>query len=226
MAFEKKGKFTTPVGIAKFPSLTRPDTKFDKAGVYKTGLICERDDPKTQALIEKLEAARDEYREARLEEAKPAERKKMEKYTVADVCEEEVDDEGEATGRVIFKAKMRASFEDKDTGEVKNLEPRIFDAKNKPIKNFRNLRLFGGSQIALAGEIKAYDMPSAKQFGISLNLKAVQIRQLAEGGDGESFGFGEDEDGFEASGAESMGNASSDSAAPSEGEDSEEEDDF
>lgn len=45
-------KFTSPKGTAVYPSLTRPDTRFNAEGVYKTGLEL----PKKEAdgLVEKL----------------------------------------------------------------------------------------------------------------------------------------------------------------------------
>jgi hypothetical protein len=48
-----KKYFTTPRGIASYPKLLKPDTKFNAEGVYKTGLIL--DEEAAQPLIEQIE---------------------------------------------------------------------------------------------------------------------------------------------------------------------------
>jgi hypothetical protein len=45
---------TTPVGIARYPSLNRPDTKFDDIGVYKVNLEMSSED--AEPFIKQIEA--------------------------------------------------------------------------------------------------------------------------------------------------------------------------
>jgi hypothetical protein len=51
---ERLEKFTTPKGIAMFPWLTRPDTKWDVNGVYKISLSIPNTDPDAIALSERI----------------------------------------------------------------------------------------------------------------------------------------------------------------------------
>lgn len=63
-----KGKFVTPKGVAQYPWLTKPDTKFNAEGVYKLSLAI----PKTEA-TEFLEAAKqafiDEFGQSKMAKA-------------------------------------------------------------------------------------------------------------------------------------------------------------
>lgn len=189
-------KFITPPGIAKFPALTVPDTKFNALGVYKTGLIV--DATAAQPLIDTLTALRDAYLADQIEEATPPIKVKLKAYTVKDVCEVELDDAGEETGNVIFNLKLNAQIQTK-TGEMFTQTPKLFDSSNKPVAP-EGLKLWGGSKISIAGEVIPYAMASSKTIGVSLRLKAVQIISLSSGGDssGDAYGFGETEGGFAA----------------------------
>ena len=53
---EKLIEFTTPKGIAQYPWLSKPDTKFNEEGVYKVDLII----PKSDAIP--LIICRNEYK--------------------------------------------------------------------------------------------------------------------------------------------------------------------
>ena len=48
---------TTPAGIAKYPRLTTPDTKFNKFGDYKVTVVLNEEDPKAVKFREEIEAA-------------------------------------------------------------------------------------------------------------------------------------------------------------------------
>lgn len=187
-------KFTTPVGIAKYPALTVPDTKFNALGVYKTGLIV--DAAEAQDLIASLDKILSDYIAEQNAEATPQMKAKLAKYNVKDVCEQELDDSGEATGNVVFNFKLNAVVQTK-AGESFEQTVKIFDTSNKLVSP-DGLKLWGGSQIAIAGEVIPYGMASSQTFGISLRLKAVQIVSLKSGSDssGDSFGFAAGNEGF------------------------------
>ena len=44
MSKKKNVRITTPTGVAQWPRLNEPDTKFDKDGVYSVGLRLPKDD--------------------------------------------------------------------------------------------------------------------------------------------------------------------------------------
>lgn len=170
-------RIVTPVGVAVYPHLLKPDTKFDAAGVFSTKLKLTRAD--AADLIETLTKIRDEA----FAEVDPIKRKKL---TLADVYEEDLDDEGNETGFVIIKAKMKHTVTKKD-GETFTQSPRLFDADNNVASpaDFPN-GLWGGSKLAMECEVVPFEMAQSKQFGITLRLRAVQVVEVVEGGGGES----------------------------------------
>ena len=51
-------KYTTSVGVARYPHLSEPDTKFDEDGVYTTQLILDSSD--AEELENLIESAKNE----------------------------------------------------------------------------------------------------------------------------------------------------------------------
>ena len=190
----KPARLTSPAGTAAYAWLTKPDTKFNADGDYKTNLIVPEAD--AASFIGKLEELRDEYQGDVLENTDDkAKVSKLKKYNVADVYEEEMDEEGEPTGNVIFKFKQRAVIRPKGKDPFEKTVA-LFDAKGKKLSG---VNPGGGSRIKVSFEPVGYCMDSTKTFGLSLRLNAVQVIELvAFGGEqnAEGYGFGEEE-GFE-----------------------------
>ena len=71
----------------------------------------------------------------------------------------------------------------------------LFDARGKRIEDI----VFSGSKIKVSFSVRPYLVESSKSIGVSLDLNAVQVIELAEGGAAEAgdYGFAE-EDGYEA----------------------------
>lgn len=169
--------FTTPLVIAQYPMLLKPDTKFDAVGVYKVNFTVQ-DDAYWQAVIEK---AQEMIKEFAAEKAK-ASGKKMK--LSPDLPWTENDD-----GTLTFKAKIKAAYTSY-TPEVHQ-----FDAKGKPIKP--KLDIKGGSEVKLNLELRPWE--ASGKVGISIRPLAAQLISMGSGGgarDAGGFGFGE-EDGFE-----------------------------
>jgi len=171
----------SPAGVAVYPHLQAPD-EFKGARKYKVSLRLKAGEPETEEFIEQLEALRDEYAESDSfkKEFPAAKRNKMEPHPV---YKEELDDEGNETGYLLFNADCQAEIEDKRTGRVIDLKPTLVDAKKKPIPS--NVDIWGGSIVKVAfqpvtwgqfGQIKAY--------GCKMRLKAVQVIELVSGGGG------------------------------------------
>lgn len=194
----KRPTFTTPVGIAKFPHLNTPDTRFNANGDYKADLRI-----KTEAatdFITYLEEIRDKFIEAREKGAK-------ETVTVADVYAVEFDDQGEETGYVVIKTKLNATGEDKNTGEKWVNEPKLFDADGNPIP--KSVKIWSGSKLIVAGTVNTYAFTKEKnkktgvttvEVGVSLKCRGVQVIELvsAAGQTAESFGFKKQTGGYKA----------------------------
>lgn len=184
MSKEKNIRYVTPAGIAQYPRLTKPDTKFNPDGEYKVKL--EIRDPAEAA---KLTAFLDEQFDLAVAKAKKENPgKKIKTGDVPYHTDEE-------TGTVIVNFKLKAKVTPKK-GDPFEQKPAIFDAKGKPLKD---ANIGGGSKLKIAYEIVQYYTAIAGA-GISLRLKAAQVIDLVEytGGAGaDAYGFGE-EDGYEA----------------------------
>jgi len=166
--------FTTPVGVANYPYISKPDTQFDAEGVYKVTLAVPEDEAKP--VIDLINAELLAGIKA-LKESKPKTKFKNAPLPYA----KELDDDGNETGNVLIKFKSKAAY-----------KPSVFDAKNNPMINHN---IWGGSEIKVNGAIAFYSSPSIGQ-GVTLRLRAVQVIQYVEGSDGASkFNF-EEEDGY------------------------------
>ena len=214
----KLERITTPRGVLVYPHLTEADTKFVKPhGEYHTKFALEADSREAAALTDQLDTILQTYRTAQIDEADTKKKAAaLSKANVADLYEEEVDDEGEETGRIIFKFKLKAMVETK----TKSWEqaPRLFDGNAQPVSE--GVNPWTGSEAKISAEVFPYYMESTKQFGLSLRCLAVQILVLVtgSGSTGSDFGFGEEEDGYV--------DESSASAAGFEPEDSEDGEEF
>lgn len=167
-------KVTSPKGIAKYPALIRPDTRYNKEGTYKTGLIVPEDsiDELRDACVDEFVS---EFGKAKLAKAtmpfRPVE-----------------DEEGNPTGEyeLTFKSKNR---------------PKFFDAKGNPITNIRLIeKLGGGSKLRIKGAAKAYN--NGGKLGVTLYLNEVQVVKYVEYNGGGFKADDDEEDGFEVSASE------------------------
>lgn len=183
----KNKRIVTPAGVAQYPHLIKPDTKFNELGEYKVNLIVGADEAKP--LIAELEKSLQDSITLAQEKAKG---KKI--NTARPPYDLEVDAEGNETGNYVFKFKAKANIVTK-TGETFKQKVVIVDAKGKP---FTPTALWGGSTIKVSAEVIPY-FTAMVGAGISLRLKAVQVIKLVEGSSsgGNKFGFGTEE-GFEA----------------------------
>ena len=168
--------FTTPKGIAQYPWLSKPDTKFNEEGEYKVNLVLPAEHAKpiviqiNEAFTENLKEETKKNNGKDIKTANPP-------YT------EELDDNGKPTGNIIIKFKSKAMY-----------PPAIFDAQGNVMKDSN---IWGGSEIRVNGSIAPYYVPLIGA-GVSLRLRAVQVIEYVEGGSGSAdrFGFEEVEGGF------------------------------
>lgn len=182
---EKKGiKGTTPIGIAVFPRLTTPDTKFEADGVYSLKLKLTEE--AAAPLIELIDNMIEEEFKAALAEAKPAQKARMKKADPS--YSREYDTEGNPTGYILFNFKMKASGISKKTGKQWTRKPVIFDSKGRPITD-PAFNIWGGSRVRVGYELKPFT--SNVGSGVSHRLEAVQIIELHDGNskDAAAYGF-------------------------------------
>ncbi len=160
--------FTTPVGELVYPWVSRPDVRYDPDGVFQTKLLLPFEG--AQELIAKLEGVRSDF-VATLDVAK------QKTYNVAPVFEDELDEEGEETGNVLIKVKLKALVTPRE-GDPFTQAPVIINAEDgskveEPV--------YGGTMAKLKGQIVPYTNAASKLAGVTLRLRAVQVHELVTG---------------------------------------------
>ena len=195
---KKRERLTTPRGVAVYPRVDgKPDTKFNKDGVWQLQLALEGED------AEKLKAVIDKAMKESLKwgkENKPPKPGKNIGYADPPYQPEyEKDKEGqntdEETGRTLFRFKLNAKGERRDGTEYSQ-HVTVLKADLTP---FTDSRLGGGSEIKVGYELAPFSMPVTQGkekgdvvCGVSLKLRVVQVLKYVawEGGsDPASFGM-------------------------------------
>lgn len=208
-------RYVSPKGTAIWPRLNQPDTKFDADGVYSAKLAFDGDDDAANKLIADLTAVREAAFKQYISENPKF--KKVAKQV--DFFSAELDDEGEETGRTLMNFKMKAKVTAKKTGKVYVMKPVIVNAKKVILKNPPNIG--GGSQLKVSFEVMPYFNAKDKEFGLSLRLVGVQIIDLVEFGGGSAAANDfDDEEGYDADGAEDSSDDSDDESDSGDAEDS------
>jgi len=163
---------TTPVGIARYASLNKPDTKFDEVGVYKVNLEMSAED--AEPFLKQVESLLAEFIAAKKIELK------KDKLKLHAAPWEEND------GQVQLKLKVKALGKDK-AGETYSRAPKLFNAAGEVITD----NIGGGSKLKVA--VVPYCWYTASLgAGVTLQPKAIQVLDLVTWGDGGSaaaYGF-------------------------------------
>lgn len=185
--------FTSPIGEAVFPWITKADTAHDANGVFKTDLSVPFE--AAQEFIAKLEKARDAfvqtlpiakqkalapkpvYTEEITRPVYPEGASDEEKQAIRDAWQ------GEPTGNVLFRFKMKNNVVLKD-GTTFSQEPVVVHADTGEAVDGA---VYGGSTIRVRGQIVPYKNDAAGIVGLSLRMKAVQVIDLVGGGGDGSF---------------------------------------
>jgi hypothetical protein len=172
-------KYQSPKGIAHFPALIRPDTRYNAEGTYKTGLIVSPES--IEDLIEQCkEAFTDEFgKKKKLSEAQMP----YKAHTVKNEKTEEYEETGD----------MVVSFSSKKP-------PKFFDAKGNAITKLSVIsKLGGGSKLRLKGAIGAYN--AGGKVGVKIYLNEVQVITYVEYNGGGFQADDEEDDGFDVNAA-------------------------
>lgn len=180
MTKPKNPRYTTPAGIAQYPWLNKPDTKFNADGEYKVNLEVQSSD--AQKLVTFLDG---QFAEAVAKAKKDNPGKKIKEGSPGYEVNEE-------TGKVTFKFKTKAKVTTK-SGDTFDQKVALFDAKGQPLVQAPNIG--GGSKVKVSFEVMPY-YTSMVGAGLSLRVKAVQVIDLVEfsgGASAEAYGFGEEE---------------------------------
>lgn len=188
---------TTSKGVAVYPHLLKPDTKYKDTGVYHIKVKYEKDSEYAIELAHLIDAAMKEslklVREALV---KTKGEKKAKMIELADKPYS-VDDED---GSYTFSFKMNAEGKSRKTGERFTQKPVVYNAAGTPVEG---MKVGGGSVVRVSFELKQFPADPADATpkvgaGATLRLHAVQVIKLVEfGANAEYHGFkdeSEDED--------------------------------
>ena len=188
--------FLSPVGEAVFPWITKADTQHDATGVFHTDLSVPFEE--AQEFIATLEKARDAF----IQTLPVAKQKSLtpkavyfEEYTRPEYPEGASKDEkkairdaweGEPTGNVVFRFKLKQNVTTKD-GTQFSQEPIVVDDQTgEDIEG----AVFNGSILRVKGQIVPYKNDAAGMVGVTLRMKSVFVVEQVgggEGGDADSF---------------------------------------
>ena len=202
----KREQINTPKGVFKYCHLNRPDVKgaerFGGDPMYKVTIVLDKDGPGVEAFLARLDKLHHGALEAAVEamdEANPKQKAAWKKKGVTEPTlnpfyDDEVDEDGEPTGRIEMRFKTHASFKDRKTGEVVNKTVPFVDGKGQIIPTKKRPLVFGGTIGRVAFSTGNVFIPKEADAYLGLYLNQIQITKLGEGGGGSAFGADEDSD--------------------------------
>jgi hypothetical protein len=178
MSKSKKQMYYSPVGIAAYPWLSKPDIKFDPDGVYQVNLITDKKGAK------QLKDLAEPYK------PQPGGFDPVKKEFVKD-------DQGvsKETGKYTTTFKLNAVGKSGKTGDTWSQKPVIFDSNGNRVHGKVNIG--AGSTIQVSFEMNPYTQGKG---GVSFRMKGVRVYDLVEyqGADSQEWG-GEVPEGVEKS---------------------------
>lgn len=165
-------------GIGHYLALNRPDTKFDELGQYKADVVLTAE--AAEPFIAKIQARAKAHLGKALPKAKNS------------VFEAVLDDDGEATGDILFKIRVKNRLNKQN--KLWDRRPMAIDAKKNNLAE--DVLIYGGSVLKVQAEVYEWDFGGKK--GISLQPLCVQVIELKTGGGSVDTSDFDEEDGYEA----------------------------
>lgn len=188
-----KTYYQSPFGIAKFPWITKADTKFNDTGIFKVSLVL-TPGPDTEEFVSFVKKEAQRAFDEECEKMTPKERKA---FTLYCPVEPEEDDEGHPTGNYIAHFKQNAVIKMRD-GTTIDVKIGVKDASGK--KDVHK-PVFGGSELRVMYSPRPVKVASSHQAGVRLDFASVQIKKLNTSGGGHGFGavegYEEDQESFD-----------------------------
>jgi hypothetical protein len=185
-------KVTTPKAKAQWAKVVTPDAKFGK---YSIDLILE-DSPELQVIIDKANNIVDRTIKAEMAQA-AAEGKPVKKILKSNKfpIREELDSQGEPTGRYVIKASSPSKTKENSKFPSRDLPaPVIVSQANRVLtaNEKSSLRILNGSIVRVGLSLSGYYFSG--EAGVSAKLQIVQLIELASSNgssvDVNDFDFG------------------------------------
>ena len=208
MAEQKRKKLevgVTPEGEARWVRLKEPNDYQGKLSwaanlIFSTAESEALRDKITAAANAKLDEVRAELerqaREGATGKDKAKARKALEEIRLQLPFTSIVDDEGYASDLWEFKFRSAVSYTDPKTGDTHDIMVPVYNRHNVQFneKQADTPIIPNGSRVIIAYAIVPYYVSATGFVGVSLRLRAVQVREFASAfGDAKSFGFTADE---------------------------------
>lgn len=196
----KRKRYTSPKGEALFAHVIHVDYGTEqypnKDGAFNIMLALDEDSAeKLRSLLDdEVEEART-YATEKFAALKPAARAKLGDVTFNELGTEEYDKDENLTGRVLFRFKTNAFYENRQGIKVQRKVP-LFDSMQQPVKLTDEPG--NGSLVRVAFTCAPYFVDGQGTGGLTLYLDAVQIIKLTKYGErsADEYGFGAEEGGF------------------------------
>jgi hypothetical protein len=188
---DRSVRIISPKGLASYPKLNEPDTKFKPEGEYSVNLLVSPEES-NEFTAKVKEIVKNYYKE------QCSLLKKKELKLAELPIKKDIDKEGNDTGKIRIKFALAAKVKSRKSGKEWEQRPALFDSKNKPIDE----RVGGGSTIRVAADVFPWYTP-ALGVGCSLRCRAVQVLDLKSPGgpmQTDNYGFTSEEEGFVAGG--------------------------
>lgn len=151
----------SPKGIARYPYLNTPDTKFNPEGDYKVTLVLDNNDETSRFIASLYEVLEQAIAQAKKDN--PGKKIKVATLPINDEAEE---------GKTYINFKLKANVTPRN-GAPFSQKPALFDTKGNPI----NEEIGDGSTIRVAFEASSF-YTATVGAGLTLRLKAVQVLSL------------------------------------------------
>lgn len=203
---KRKPIHLTPRGVFKYTHLNKPDfgtKKFPKKeGEFSVTLVLDKDDPKTTAFIEKIEALMPELEEQAQELFDEASARVKAKWKAKKITEpvfqpfyqDELDEDGDPTGNLLFRFKTKATYEDKESGQTKTKVIKLLDGRGEVIPNKKRPLVYSGTEGKVAFTVSLSFIPEEAKAFVTFYLAEVKILKLAASTGGRSAFADDDEE--------------------------------
>lgn len=167
---DSKKVYVTPKVELHWAKVHEPDTKFNPDGDYSVEARVSQE--QGQKLCDWLTKV---LQHAHAEEIKR--NPKAKNYNINPPFQPVEDENGNETGEVKFKFKMKAIGRSR-TGDTWEQKPKVFDAKLAPVP--KTVLIGNGSVGKVGFKVRPYAMPATRAVGLSMMLDSVQIIDLIE----------------------------------------------
>lgn len=170
--FDVKGiSVVSPKGELEWCKYLEPDTKYNADGELSVNLLLDPEDAKAKEFIGKLEDLRD----TAMNELRENLGAKGKQWSTNEVVSEHFDKEGEPTGKVIVKCKLKDVAKRKAAGKAHKIQASGPAKENLSAKKTQ----VGNGSIGVVGCFAyPYEMASTKKVGVTLMWQKLRVFEL------------------------------------------------